>query len=196
MDYPLHLSFKIVAISPQVSVRDASGDLVLYVKQKAFKLKEDVTVYADEQRTLPLFSISADRVIDFNASYHMVDNEGRPFGIVRREGMRSLWKCRYDVLAPDGHHLYDIEEDNAWVKVTDSLAGEVPGLNWLTGYLFHPSYTVSHPDGRPAFRLTKQPAFWEGKFSLEKLSDTESADDEVRAVLALLMMILLERARG
>ena len=47
MNYPLDLSFKILAIAPQISVSDANGALVLYVKQKAFKLKEDVTIYAD-----------------------------------------------------------------------------------------------------------------------------------------------------
>lgn len=203
MEYPLHLSFKIVAINPQVTVTDATGALVLYVKQKAFRLKEDVTVYADRERTQPLYTLRADRVIDFNASYHIVDAQGTPFGIVRREGMRSIWKSRYDVLDADGGHLFDIQEDNPWIKVLDASAGEIPVLNWLTGYLFHPSYTASRPapapaevGGTPVFHLVKQPAFWEGKFQLDRLTDDLEPEDEVRAVLSLLMMILLERARG
>ena len=39
MRFPLDLRFKIVAIAPQISVTDASGALLLYVKQKAFRLK-------------------------------------------------------------------------------------------------------------------------------------------------------------
>lgn len=196
MEYPLSLTFKILAVNPQVTVTDASGALVLYVKQKAFRLREDVTVYADRARTLPLYALRADRVIDFNASYHIVDAGGEPVGIIRREGMRSLWKSRYDVLDADGGHRFDIQEDDPWIKVLDATAGQLPVLNWLTGYLFHPSYTVSRPDGTPVFHLVKQPAFWEGKFRLDLLEDAPAPEDEVRGVLGLLMMILLERARG
>lgn len=41
LNYPLTMSFKIVAINPQVTVTDTSGQVVAYVKQKAFRLKED-----------------------------------------------------------------------------------------------------------------------------------------------------------
>jgi len=55
MKYPLSLKFKLMALSPQVSVHDADGQLRMYVKQKAFKLKEKVTVFADEQQSTPLY---------------------------------------------------------------------------------------------------------------------------------------------
>jgi len=43
--------------------------------------------------------------------------------------------------------------------------------------------------------LTKKPAIFEGLFVLEKLSDF-SEDDELRSLLALIMVVLLERGRG
>jgi hypothetical protein len=55
--YPLSVSFKIVALAPQLSVRDANGNLIAYVRQKLFKLKEAVTVYSDEGQTQPVFAI-------------------------------------------------------------------------------------------------------------------------------------------
>lgn len=36
---------------------------------KAFKLKEAITVFADEAQTRPLYHINAGRVIDFSATY-------------------------------------------------------------------------------------------------------------------------------
>ena len=63
--YPLTMSFKIVALAPQFSIRDASGDLIAYVKQKLFKLKEAVTVYADERQTQAMYTLKADRILDF-----------------------------------------------------------------------------------------------------------------------------------
>jgi hypothetical protein len=47
--------------------------LLLYVKQKAFKLKEDITVYADEQETKPVLKINARSILDFSAAYDVTD---------------------------------------------------------------------------------------------------------------------------
>lgn len=37
LNYPLTMSFKIVAINPQVTVTDAIRQTVAYVKQRAFR---------------------------------------------------------------------------------------------------------------------------------------------------------------
>lgn len=194
MNYPLQLSFKILALARQLSVVDATGRLVFYVKQKAFKLKESVTIFADAEQTQPLYTISADRVLDFSARYHFADQRGTPLGSVKRQGMKSLWKARYDVM--DGEQMVmTIQEANPWSKVFDSLFGEIPVLGMFSGYVFHPSYDVLRPDRTAVMRLAKEPAFFEGKFKIEKLG-TLSESEEIRAVLSLIMMVLLERNRG
>ena len=194
MNYPLQMSFKVLALARQISVTDAGGNLIFYVKQKAFKLKEAVTVFSDAGQTQPLYSINANKVLDFSARYQFTDQGGRPLGSVRRQGMKSLWKAHYDVL--DGENpVMTIKEENAWIKVFDSLIGEIPILGMFTGYLFHPAYLVSRPDGTVIMRLEKQPAFFEGKFIIQKQAELDQAD-EVRALLSLIMMILLERSRG
>lgn len=195
MRYPLSLVFKVVAVHPQLSVTDADGTLVFYVKQKAFKLKEAVTVFADREQTLPVYTIAADRVIDFKATYHFTDAAGEALGAVYREGMRSLWKSRYTVLDAEGAPDLEISEDNPWVKVIDGLIGEIPVISAASGYLFHPSYSVTQPDGTAVLRLRKEPAFFESRFTIEKLG-LLGAKEEERALLSLIMMLLLERTRG
>lgn len=195
MEFPLQLSFKVVAISPQISVTDASGRLLFYVKQKAFKLKEAVTVFADQEQTRPLFRIAADRVLDISAQYHFEDASGNPLGMLQRRGMRSLWKAHYEIHRGGGPIL-SIREENPWVKVVDGLLGEVPLLGMLTGYFFHPAYRVSRAaDDTPVLRAVKQPAFWEGRYTVERMGEL-SDNDRTLAVLSLLMMLLLERRRG
>jgi len=194
MNYPLQLSFKIMALARQLSLTDASGRLVFYVKQKAFKLKESITVFADAEQTMPLYMINADRVIDFSARYHFSDRNGVVLGSVKRQGMKSLWRSRYDIMEGESQTMM-IQEANPWTKVFDSLFGELPIIGMFSGYVFHPSYLVLRPDGSAVMRLQKEPAFFEGKFKIEKLgplSDTE----EMRALLSLIMMVLLERGRG
>jgi hypothetical protein len=194
MEYPLNLSFKVVALAPQVAVTDAAGNLAFYVKQKLFKLKEAVTVFADREQTRPLYTMNADRVIDFSARYHFSDQAGVPLGSVKRQGVKSLWKSHYDVF--DGETVVmTIQEENPWVKVLDALFSSIPVLGIFAGYVFHPAYVVSRMDGTAVMRLQKLAAFFEGKFRIEKLAEMTPAD-ETRVLLSLLMMLLLERVRG
>lgn len=194
MDYPLSLSFKIIAISPQLAVTDATGKLVFYVKQKAFKLREHVTVFADREQTTPVAQIKADRLLDISATYGFEDPQGRRFGAVRRAGMKSIWKAHYDVMKGDTP-VFAIREDNAFVKFIDGLLTEIPVLGLISGYVFHPAYSVTRPDGRRVLHVKKRPALFEGKFTIEREGEI-APDEEGVAALAILMMVLLERSRG
>lgn len=194
MQYPLSLSFKLLALGPQISVTDATDRLVFYVKQKLFRLKEEVTVFGDREQQQALYRIHADRVLDFSARYHFTDVGGADLGAVKRQGMRSLWSARYDIL--EGERLVcGICEESPWTKVADAVFTSIPILGLFSGYVFHPSYLVSRPDGQALMRLSKKPAFFEGKFELEQLAPL-STTEEARILLSLLMMVLLERSRG
>jgi uncharacterized protein YxjI len=194
MNYPLQLTFKTWAIAQQISATDATGKLVFFVKQKAFKLKEDVTVFGDEAQTQLLFHIKAEKIIDINARFNFTDAEGKSIGAVKRQGMKSLWKTHFDIYDGD-KVLLTIHEENPWIKVLDGLLGEVPILGLLTGYFFQPAYLVKRGDGSVLLRLKKQPAFFEGRFSVEKVVEF-APGEEARALLGLIMMVLLERQRG
>ena len=194
MNYPLQLSFEILSIARKLSVTDAAGNLSFYVKQKAFKLKESVTVFADVDQKLPLYELAADRVIDFSASYHLTDTRGSHIGTVRRKGMKSLWKAHYDIVNGSSRAM-TIQEANPWAKVCDALFSEIPILGMFSGYVFHPEYLVAREDGTSVMRLKKEPAFFQGKFSIEKLADL-GEEEETRILLSLIMMVLLEKQRG
>ena len=202
MQYPLTLSFKIVAIAPQIRVTDATGAPVFYVHQKAFKLKEAVTVYRDDTKQTALYTIGADRVLDFNAAYQIKDGLGREVGTLARRGRRSIWRARYDVLDAQGRSVFRVSEDDAWKKVLDGLLGQVPLVGPVAGYFINPSYTVEADDpgtpereGEPVMRLTKQPAWFEGQFTLDRTGDLMMEHEEL-LVLGLIMMVLRERQRG
>ena len=195
MNYPIHFSFKLLAIASQIYIRDANDNLMGYVKQKLFKLKEDINVFADEGQTQLLFNIKADRVLDFSAKYNLTDARGSFLGSIKRKGMRSIFKASYEIYDPSDLQVMKINEENGWIKVIDSLIGEIPVLGMFTGYLFNPSYVVSRLNDVPVARLAKQPAFFEGKFQMTKLGEM-TAEEEDRVMLSLLAMTLLERARG
>src|SRR5215510_503145 len=155
MNYPLQLSFEILSVARKLSVVDAAGKLSFFVKQKMFKLKESVTVFADVDQRLPLYELKADRVIDFSASYHFTDARGAHVGTVRRRGMKSLWRARYDIANGSSGCGLTIQEANPWAKVCDSLFAEIPILGMFSGYVFHPEYLVAREDGTSVMRLKK-----------------------------------------
>lgn len=194
MQYPLDLRFKLITLGQRITATDATGQPLLFIKQKMFKLKEKVQIYSDAKLTQEIFQIAADRIIDFSANYHFTDPQGTDWGSVRRKGMRSLWSAHYEVMQ-DGVVDMTISEESPMKKLLESLLGDIPIIGLVAVMLLNPSYIVSRPDGTPLLRLTKKPAFFEGKFVLEKLNDLPE-DDELRSLLALIMMVLLERKRG
>lgn len=192
--YPLELRFKLLTFGQRISAIDADGNMLMFIKQKMFKLKEKVEIFSDSSLNSLIFRIEADRMIDWSANYHFTDAEGNDWGAVRRKGMKSLWSAHYDVIQ-DGELDMSIREESPMKKVLESILGEIPLLGIAAIYLLNPTYIVSRPDGTPLLRLIKRPAFWEGKFTLEKLNEMPE-DDELRSLMALLMIVLLERRRG
>lgn len=196
IQYPLTLSFKILALASQATVTDANGRVVLYTKQKLFKFREHVQIFTDKSQTTLLAEIKANKVIDWSARYFSTAADGREIGSVGRRGWRSIWKAHYEVFNPgDNNADFSIHEENAWAKVMDSILGDIPVLGMFTGYFFHPRYLASRAGGPPAMRLTKQAAFWEGRFQIDKLTDL-SPREELNLFLSFLMLVLLERRRG
>jgi hypothetical protein len=196
MKFPLALRFKILAFSPQAWVTDADGKPVCFFKQKLFRFKEQVEVFADQERTRLIATISADRILDWSARYTFHDAGGNEIGAVGRRGARSIWRAHYDVFNPgDSIPDFEIREENPWTKVCDSLLGQVPVLSFFTGLMLHPAYVASRKDGTPAVRLQKEPAFLEGKFTINRKSEL-SSNEELNLLLAFMMVNLLERSRG
>ncbi|MBC7791446.1 MAG: hypothetical protein H7Z74_15985 [Anaerolineae bacterium] len=195
MDFPLDLRFKTIALAPQITVTEPNGRVIAYVRQKAFKLKEAVTVFGDVAQTRSLYRIAADRVFDISAKYHIEDVSGLPLGVLERQGMRSFWKAHYQVHR-GGKQIFDIREENPWIKIIDGFLGEIPVLGMLSGYVFHPAYRVTRTDNEATvLRVVKRPALFEGHYTIERLA-VLGQEDELLAVLGILMLVLLERSRG
>jgi hypothetical protein len=92
------------------------------------------------------------------------------FGNIRRHGMRSLWKATYDVTGPNDEPAATIHEESAWVKVLDGLIGEIPIAGSILSMFVNPAYLVD-VNGQAVLRMQKEPAFFEGKFTIQRLID-------------------------
>ena len=193
--FPVNFTFHISTLSNDFTAVDSLGITLAYVRQKMFKLKEDVLVYDDKSKSSVAYRIKADRWIDFSAAYSMKDNNGEELGKIARKGWKSIWKAEYELIDQHQKLQYHIREDNAWVKVLDGMLGQIPIIGALTGYFFNPSYSVLNLQNKPIVKLKKEASFFGRKFEVSKLNDID-ADDEERIILGLMMMVLLERRKG
>jgi uncharacterized protein YxjI len=193
--FPLSLTFKIGTFSNDFIATDANDQTLAYVRQKMFKLKEEVNLFTDDSKSELKYSIKADRWLDFSASYRFEDASGKNLGRVARKGWRSFWKAKYEIYDISENQDFIIEEANAWVKVADSLLGEVAIIGMLTGYFFNPTYNVTRANGEIVAKLKKEPSFFGRRFKVEKLMQLKEVEEE-RILLGLMMMVLLERRRG
>lgn len=195
LQFPIDFEFKISSLANDFVATDFSGTVVAYVRQKMFKLKEDIEIFSDESKTQVLYTICADRWLDFSAAYAFHDSSGAPIGKIARKGWRSLWKAQYDIIDQNDKLQYSVKEENGMVKVFDSLLAQIPILSMATGYFFNPSYLITDINDNPIVRMKKQKSFWGRKFQLTKVGQMDSDDDD-RIMLGCMMMLLLERRRG
>ena len=92
------------------------GSLAMFVKQAAFKLKEDIRVYSDETMSTQLLAIRARQVMDFSAAYDVFDVTGgqeTKVGVLKRKGLKSILKDEWIVMDPTDRELGLIVEDSA-----------------------------------------------------------------------------------
>jgi len=195
LQFPVNFKFNISTLANDFTATDADGKTLAYVRQKMFKLKEDIQIYSDDSRETINYSIKADKWLDFSTAYTFFDEGQKSFGKIVRKGWKSIWKTDYRIFDNSEHERYTVREENAWIKVLDSLLGEIPVLGIFTGYLFNPSYIVTDENGKQIIRLKKQASFFGRNFELSKIGEMGEEDDD-RIMLGLMMMILLERRRG
>ena len=188
MQYPLELRYKTTEKNPQVSVVDATGNLIFIVSHTPSENGSVARVYADEERSVLRYIISPDWILDFSAQYHFTDQDGHSLCAVRRDGERSLWHTRFKIMnggPPDLH----IREENSFTKFMDAIVGEIPLVGAIIPRLV---YLVGAEDGSTLVRIEKQSKLFESRFKIEKQSEIDSSA-ETRILLSLLILILTEQ---
>ena len=193
-NYPLHFKFKITTFSNDFEATDAHGNTIFYVREKILTWRDQMKVYSDSSKSQLLYEIKSNKLIDFQQTFTITRSDGDVIGKVRRKTLRSLWKSTFRLINSVDEHDYTIQEKNAFVKIWDSIFGEIPIIGVLSGYVFNPSYILFNNSNQALFELKKEPSFFGRKFTVTKLIDDNM--DEERMVLSLALMVLNERSRG
>jgi uncharacterized protein YxjI len=102
-----------IALTGKFRFYDPAGRLVLFSEQKMFRLREDIRVYDSEDKSREVLSIKARQIMDFSASYDVVDTElNQKVGVLRRKGLRSILRDEWEVLDADDRIIGQLFEDS------------------------------------------------------------------------------------
>ena len=128
-----------------VDANGGEGPVIAVAQQKRMAFKEQVTFYADEARTQPVFGFKARTRMDLAATYDVTDAGGTPIGSFRKEFAKSLLRSTWQLTATDGLQATGTER-NQNVAIARRLWELVPIVNDLPSpFLFHFDFTA--PDG-------------------------------------------------
>lgn len=94
-------------------VFDPDGQLIFYSLMKAFKLREDIRLYKDENMSQELLYIQARQIIDFSSAYDVIDSQTKQkVGALKRKGWKSIFKDEWIIMDPQDVEIGLIKEDS------------------------------------------------------------------------------------
>ncbi|WP_150267221.1 hypothetical protein [Paenibacillus tepidiphilus] len=111
----------------RLHIYNNAEQLVGYSEMKAFKLKEDIALYSDENMQKELLRIKARKMIDFSATFDVWDSEtGEHIGALRRKGLKSIVKDEWTILDRQDHELGAIKEDSTFMALLRRVITLIP----------------------------------------------------------------------
>lgn len=212
--YPLTLSFERFSFGRKVHILGADAQPLLYVRQRAWALKEVVDIFAVTAAGPKLYQIKADRVLDYSATYTIATAEGIVMGTVSRQGMRSRWRALFETLQSFRHYGWSsdrirpiwnvaylirntldeevgqIVEEMPLMKLVGTIFSE---LLWLRPFL-NPAYKVNW-HGQQVFESKKLPAVFSRTFSLAQRGGLPDSEEPL-LLTSLVMALLIEKNLG
>jgi hypothetical protein len=106
----------LTVVGGKFEIFDPAGNVALFSKQAAFKLKEDIRLFTDESMTTELLSIKARTILDFSAAYDVVDTAtGHKVGALKRKGWKSMFRDQWIIMDVYDNEIGSIQEENAFL---------------------------------------------------------------------------------
>jgi uncharacterized protein YxjI len=107
------LKRQVFALTGKLRFFNPQEQLVLYVEQKMFRLREDIRVYGDESKSQELLLVKARNIIDWAAAYDVLDAAtGQKIGTLRRKGWSSMVRDEWEVLDINDQPIGKLFEDS------------------------------------------------------------------------------------
>ncbi len=156
---------------------DENGMLMLYSKQKAFKLREDFRVYSDEREAEELLTIKTPQILDIGATYNVHDPlTGQAVGALRRRAFKSIIKDEWVFLSADGAEIGKLTEAGLAVAIISRFINLIPQ-----------TYIISSNDGNQVARIKQHFNPFVLKYSMTIYDGDETIDPRLLVAAGVLL---------
>jgi uncharacterized protein YxjI len=160
------------------------GSTQFYVERKAFKLKEDIKVFADETKSEVLLSIKARQILDISATYDVTDEvTGEKVGAMRRKGLKSIIRDEWLVLDANDNETGLVQEDSAAMALIRRF---MPMGQWIPQ-----TYNLTVND-QPVGKIKQHFNPFVLKYDVDFSADTQGMLDRRLGIVATVMMLAIE----
>ena len=175
--------FKLLGAAFRIKTLD--GRLLGYSRQKAFTLREDIRVYADESQTVELLHIQADRIVDFSAAYKVFDSStGEHIGSLRRKGWSSIFRDSWELLDSEGLLRGRVVEDSQWKALLRRTSDLVS--------IFLPQTYLIEVEGETVATMAQNFLGFPPRYTIDLSPDHEGKLPRPLAVAAVILLLAIE----
>jgi uncharacterized protein YxjI len=172
-----------IALTGKFRFYDPAGRLVMFSEQKMFKLREDIRVYADENKSQEVLSVKARQIMDFSAAYDVVDTAmNQKVGALRRRGLQSILRDEWEVLDANDNVIGKLFEDSVGLALLRRL---------LLGSLLPQNYDIAFGETRVA-DLKQNFNLFRYELNLDFSMDTTQRLDRRLGIAAGLLLAVVE----
>ncbi|XXF78405.1 hypothetical protein P2318_01225 [Myxococcaceae bacterium GXIMD 01537] len=163
-------------------IYDEAGNLAFYSKMKAFKLKEDLRVFTNEEMNEEVLTIQARSILDFGATYDVTDSAtGRKLGALRRKGLKSMLRDEWLIFDANDNEVGTIQEDSMLLALVRRL---------LTNLV--PQTFQGTLGGAPVFTFSQRFNPFIQKIDLDFSVDTNGRLDRRLGIAAAVLLCAIE----
>lgn len=162
-------------------IYDPNGNMVLFADMKAFRLREDITVYTGEDKMTEVMKIQARQIIDLWAAYDVHSSDGRKIGAFRRKGLQSLLKDEWIIMDELDNEIGFIKEDRWLFAILRRFVTDLIPQNFLGTYR-----------GMPVFEFKQNFNPFTLRLSLDFSPDTQDILDRRLGMAAAILLCAIE----
>ncbi len=178
----LFLAQKMISLGNRYLVTDTANNVLLYSKQKMFKLKEDFRFFFDETEKEEALIIKAQNILDFSGKYDVIDpSTNTNIGLIKREGWSSLLVGKWSILSPTGNVIAEVKEDSTFLAILRRFVDFVS--------LLVPVEFKINANGVEIGSVQKKRAFFRDRYYINLKNDTNKVLDRR---LAIALSVLLD----
>ncbi|MFI1252858.1 hypothetical protein ACH4U6_03480 [Streptomyces netropsis] len=166
-----------------ITTRDGSA-VVAFAEQKRMALKEEVTLWTGEDRSVVLCRFKARKVIDLGATYEVSGAEGEPIGTFRKDAKASLLRSTWHLAQGDEPSVKGAERSVgiALARRAVEIADAVLPIPVPVPFVYHFDFAR---DGQPVMSV-------ERKMGFKDRYDVRIQDADLDRRLALSMVVALD----